>query len=170
MLLRLQNYDVTIKYHPGKEMLVADTLSRYFPLVGLEVALDIAIHHVHITPEKKLEFQSTIQDDPLLCILTDTIVEGWPEDIKDIPKALCPYHNHHGVMTVEDGLILKGEALIIPPLEKEKILQAIYEGHMGITKCQYHARQCVYWPGINEDIRKMAEACPTCQNHHKQEP
>ena len=69
MLLRLQNYDVTIKYCPGKEMLVADALSRYSPLVGPEVALDIAIHHVHITPEKKLEFQRTIQDDPPLCTL-----------------------------------------------------------------------------------------------------
>ena len=34
-------------------MLVADALSRYSSLVGPEVALDIAIHHVHITPEKK---------------------------------------------------------------------------------------------------------------------
>ena len=50
MLLRLQNYDVTIKYHPGKEMLVADALSRYSPLIGPEVPLDIAIHHIHITP------------------------------------------------------------------------------------------------------------------------
>ena len=58
-------------------------------------------------------------------------------------------------MTGEDGVILKGEALIISPLEREKILQAIHAGHMGITKCQYQARQCVYWPGINEDIRKM---------------
>ena len=151
-------------------MLVADALSRYSPLIGPEVALDIAIHHVHITPEKKLEFQRTIQDDPLLHTLADTKVAGWPEDVKDIPKALRPYHNHRDVMTVEDGLILKGEALIIPPLEREKILQAIHEGHMGITKCQYHARQCVYWPGINEDIRKMVEAGPTCQHHCPQEP
>ena len=41
---------------------------------------------------------------------------------------------------------------------------------MGITKCQYHARQCIYWLGINEDIRKMVEACPTCQHHCPQEP
>ena len=170
MLLRLQHYDVTIKYHPGKEMLVADALSRYPPLIGPEVALDIAIHHVHITPEKKLEFQRTIQDDPLLHTLADTIVAGWPEDIKDIPKALHPYHNHHNIMTVENGLILKEEALIIPPLEREKILQAIHEGHMGITKYQYCARQCIYWPGINEDIRKMVEACLTCQRHRPQEP
>ena len=84
MLLRLQNYDVTIKYCPWKEMLVA--LSRYSPLIGPEVTLDIAIYHVHITPEKKLEFQRTIQDDPLLCTLADTIVAGWPEDIRTYPK------------------------------------------------------------------------------------
>ena len=169
MLLRLQNYDVTIKYHPGKEMLIADALSRYSPLIGPEVALDIVIHHVHITPEKKLEFQKTIQDDPLLCTLADTIVAGWPEDIKITSKALWPYHNHHDIMTV-DGLILKGEALIILPLEREKILQAIHKGHMGITKCQHWARQCVYWLGINEDIRKMVEACPTYQCHQPKEP
>ena len=52
--------------------------------------------------------------------LADTIVAGWPEDVKDIPKALHPYHNHHNIMTVEDGLILKGEALIIPTLERRQ--------------------------------------------------
>ena len=66
MLLRLQNYDLKIKYKLGKEMLLADILSCYAPQNGPEVALDIAIHHVQITPEKKLEFQETIQDDPLL--------------------------------------------------------------------------------------------------------
>ena len=112
----------------------------------------------------------TIQDDPLMHTLADTIVAEWPEDIKDIPKALCPYHNHHDVMTVEDGLILKGETLIIQPLERDKILQAIHKGHKGITKCQNHGRLCVYWSRINEDIRKMFEACPICQNHHPHKP
>ena len=60
------------------------------PQIGPEVPLDITIHHVHITPEKKLEFQETIQDDPLLKSLAETIVAG------------------------EDGLILKGETLVIP--------------------------------------------------------
>ena len=34
MLLRLQHYDVKITYRPGKEMVVADTLSRYAPTPG----------------------------------------------------------------------------------------------------------------------------------------
>ena len=170
MLLRLQNYDMKIIYRPGREMLVADTLSRYAPMPTPEVALDLAIHHVHITPEKKLAFQQSIQDDPLLRSLAETIIAGWPEDIKDLPNALRPYHTYRDVMTIEDGLILCGEALIIPLSERGKVLESIHDGHLGISKCQFQARQCVYWPGINADIRKMVEACPTCQRHCPQEP
>ena len=47
-------------------MLLADTLFHHAPQNGPEVALDITIHHMHITSEKKFEFQETIQDDPLL--------------------------------------------------------------------------------------------------------
>ena len=88
MLLHLQNYDVRITYRPGREMLVADTLSRYAPLTAPEVALDLAIHHVHITPEKKKAFQQCIQEDPLLRSLAETIITGWPEDVTDLPNAL----------------------------------------------------------------------------------
>ena len=66
MPLRLQHYDLKLKYKPGKEMLLPVTLSHYAPQNSPEVASDMAIHHVHITPEKKLKFQETIQDDPLL--------------------------------------------------------------------------------------------------------
>ena len=89
--------------------------------------------------------------------LLTQIVAGWPEDIKDVPKALCPYHNHHDVMTVEEGLILKGEALKL-------YMKDTWESPSAST-----VQDCVYWPGINEDIRKMVEACPTCQHHHPRE-
>ena len=124
-------------------MLLADALSCYAPQNGSELALDISIHHVHITPEKKLEFQRSIQDATLLHTLAETIVAGWHENVSVVPNVLRPYHQYHNEMTVEDGLILKGEALIIPPAEREKILHRIHEGHQGITKCQYQAWHCV---------------------------
>ena len=137
MLLSLQNYDVKITYRPGREMLVADTLSHYASMPALEVALDLAIHHMHITPEKKLAFQQSIQDDPLLRSLADTIIAGWPEDVKDLPNAHRPYHTYRDIMTVEDGLILCGEALIISLSERGKVLESIHKGHIGISKCQF---------------------------------
>ena len=104
MLLHLQNYDVKITYRPGREMLVVDTLSGYVPMPALDIALDLAIHHVHIMPEKKIAFQQSIKEDPLLHSLAETIITGWPEGIKDLPNALQPYHAHWDILTVEDGL------------------------------------------------------------------
>ena len=46
MLLRLQDYDFTIKYHPGEEMVVANTLSRYSPEDTPEILPDISVNHV----------------------------------------------------------------------------------------------------------------------------
>ena len=170
MLLRLQDYDFTIKYRPGEEMAVADTLSRYSPEDTPEILLDISVNHVYINAEKKRDYQLAIQDDPLLRALADIIVAGWPDNIEDVPKALRPYHGQRDSLTVEDGLILRGEAIIVPPGERRKVLEQIHQGHLGVSKCQYRARQCVYWPGINQDIKRFVEACPTCQRHRPQEP
>ena len=170
MLLQLQDYDFTIKYRPGEEMVIADTLSRYSPEDTPEILLDISVNHVYIDAEKKQDYQLAIKDDPLLSALADTIITGWPDDIKDVPKALRPYHGQRDSLTVEDGLILCGEAIIVPPGERKKVLEQIHQGHLGTSKCQYRARQCVYWPGINKDIEHLVEACVTCQRHRPQEP
>ena len=41
-------------------------------------------------------------------------------------------------MTVEDSIILHGEAILIPTMEREEALCQIHEGHLGIAKCQPH--------------------------------
>ena len=75
---------------------------------------------------------------PLLCTFAETIIAGWPEDPKDVPCDLQFYWNHHDIMTVEDGIILCGEAILIPTVEREEVLCQIHEGHQSITKCQLH--------------------------------
>ena len=123
MLLQLQDYDFTIKYCPGEEMVIADTLLRYSPEDTPEILLDISVNHVYIDAEKKQDYQLTVKDDPLLSTLADTIIAGWPDDIKDVPKALQPYRGQHDSLTVEDGLIVYGEAIIVPPGERKKVLE-----------------------------------------------
>ena len=98
-------------------MVIADTLSRYSPEDTPEILLDISVNHVYINAEKKRDDQLAIKDDPLLSALADTIIAGWPDNIKDVPKALRPYHGQRDSLTVEDGLILSGEAIIVPPGE-----------------------------------------------------
>ena len=49
MLLRIQKYDVQIKYLSGKDIPVADALSRISSYPGEDVqGLDISVHEVHL--------------------------------------------------------------------------------------------------------------------------
>ena len=129
MLLHLQGYDYTIHYHPGKQMALPDTLSRFSPHPGPHIPLDITIHHAHLSPERKNAFQQACVSSPEMYTLTKMIITGWPDNIKVVPYPLCPYWQHRETLTVEDGLVLHGEALIIPPSERERMLQQLHQFH-----------------------------------------
>ena len=136
IMLHLQGYDFTICYCPGKEMVIPDTLSRFIPRPGPDLPLDIAIHHAHITPDCKEAFQQAFVNDAEMWVLANLIITGWPEDIKEVPHPLCPYWQHWETLTIEDGLVLQGEALVIPLTERERTLQQLHQFHQGITKSQ----------------------------------
>ena len=134
MMLCLQGYDFTIHYCPGKEMVIPDTLSQFSPRPGPDLPLDIAIHHVCIMPDHKEAFQQAFVNDPEMRALANLIITGWPEDIKEVPLPLHLYWQHQGTLTVEDGLVLWGEALVIPPAERERILHQLHQFCQGIMK------------------------------------
>ena len=84
---------------------------------------------------------------------------GWPNNIKEIPQVLHPYWTFCKELTIEDGLILKGTQIIIPHKKREAILKQIHDNHLGLTKCKLHAKQAVYWPGLNDKLEQLVLNC-----------
>ena len=68
-------------------------------------------------------------------------------------------------LSTEDGIILKGERIVIPVSMKQDILQQLHHAHQGIEKNKLRARDAVYWSNINSDIEQMVASCPVCQEH-----
>ncbi|KAI8503703.1 hypothetical protein Bbelb_186740 [Branchiostoma belcheri] len=64
-LVRLQDYNYTIKYKPGKEMVLADALSRLCPHEKQEMeGMKVKIHHIVNIPSVKLtEVQEETKED-----------------------------------------------------------------------------------------------------------
>ena len=168
MLLCLQGYDYTICYCPSKEMALPNTLSQFSPHPGPDIPLDITIHHAHLSPERKEAFQQAFVSNPEMHTLADMIITGWPDDIKVVPHPLHPYWQHWETLTIEDGLILHGEALIVPPSVWERILQQLHQFHQGTTKAQFFMCGCVFWLGINKAIEEAVWQCETCTQFQAQ--
>ena len=143
MLLHLQKYDFILRYKPGKDLHIADTLSRaYIPDCGsdrmeeeLTCAINLVINNIPATDKRMQEIRDGTKNDKSLRILKRMILNGWPDIQSQIPEEVRPYWNFRDELSEADGVLLKGERLIIPSCLQQDILQRIHMGHMGITKC-----------------------------------
>lgn len=47
--------------------------------------------------------------------------------------------------------------------------EIIHDGHNGIERCKNRARQSIYWPGINAEIKDLVSRCSLCLSHRNQQ-
>lgn len=73
MMLRIQKYDLTVVYVPGKDMLLADTLSRaYLPeypsLSSVEAEIEMVnmVQHLPISGDSQSQIRTATKDDKTL--------------------------------------------------------------------------------------------------------
>lgn len=77
--LRLQSYDKTVRYTPGKEMFFPDMLSRLGSVEGTEVDLDKTMHMLIFSDDRKRELQSETSKDTELISPAKFVNEGWTD-------------------------------------------------------------------------------------------
>ena len=162
MLLRIQSYDVTIKYKPRKVLIFADYLSRIQPSPGPEVQLEHAIHLIQISQRQLRRVKQATSEDNELSILQEQVINGWPQSAKTLPKPVRQFYAIKDFLSVEDGVIFFGERLLVPASMKTEYLKRIHEGQMGISKSQARASECLYWKGMMKDITEYIGDCREC--------
>ena len=172
MILQLQRYDFTIIHKPGKDIPVADTLSRKSLSDqddSLREGMDMQVHTVYsslpVSDTKLKEIRAETEKDTQLMILRKTVKEGWPEERRMCPQSIVEYWNYRDELSQMNDIIFKGEKIIIPTSLRAEMLSRIHAGHMGIEKCKQRARDILFWPGINKQIEEMVGKCPTCLEH-----
>ena len=163
-----QPFDV--QYRRGKEIPLADALSRVTPTPVEEDGIQLPIVAVNLItsniPVSSTEIGLICEEtskDPTLTLLRHYIHMGWPIDHRMLPQELHTFWNYREDLSMENGLITKGARLLIPSTLRRKVLEQIHEGHLGIEKCMLKARDSVFWPGISNDIRETVEKCGICQ-------
>lgn len=151
-------------------MIFADYLSRNSPTKAAEIELDKIVHQVVISEEKLKKLKEETDIDETLNCLKSQITEGWPESPREVPQAIKQFWSMRDYLSVEDGLILKNTAIIIPKSMQSYIVNKIHEAHQGIEKCLLKARDNVFWIGMTKNITERVKACETCEKYGKSNP
>ncbi|GBN07179.1 Uncharacterized protein K02A2.6, partial [Araneus ventricosus] len=163
-------FSYTIKHIPGKELFVADVLSRNLQKVPykreeLEAEIDEFIQMITSslsTSSGRLDELRVAQLKDETCQkLIDYVLKGWPSK-KEVDTLCAPYWQNRYEISVQDGLLMRGCRIIIPKSHQAEVLNQIHEGHLGITKCRARVRSSVCWPGISKIIEEKIKSCTAC--------
>ena len=155
-------------YKPGTKIPVADALSRVcLPESAIEESRQCEVNFVTGigSPIDVHRIKDETHHDSTLNMLKDIVFRGWPNLRKQCPQELWDNWNFRCDLVIDDGLVLKGDRIVIPQSLKKEVLEAIHTGHQGKTKCLLLARKSVFWPGITNDVRDMVQKCEVCSRH-----
>ena len=171
LLLTIQRYDLEVSFIPGKELIPADALSRAYEQNcrtgdtegdGVDLYINDVIKLMPFSDNRLGSISEKSAEDSQFMVLKNIILRGWPNEHSDCPTEILEYWGYRDELSVSGNLIFKGSRLVIPKLARSDILVKIHEGHMGIEKCRKRAREVVFWPGINNDIKVMVQNCSSC--------
>lgn len=176
LLLRLQKYTFNFKYRPGKELVIADTLSRACLPVGKEETqsqeLETFVHSVFLrsipmSHDILNDIYRETERDNELSLVRDCIQNDWPLSRK---RSTHKYWKIKDQLTVVDDLVFKGNRIVVPTVLQPEILKRLHTGHMGMEKTKRRARNIIYWPNMNRDIDEIISQCNTCMDFRNQNP
>lgn len=177
--MRLMRYSYSISHVPGKHLWTADTLSRS-PVKAKEtlqdkellestnIYVDMLMDNLPASNNFLEQLREELERDSVCARVMQLCEEGWPTHFNSEP-ALRLYWAERAFLTVHDGLLIKGDRLVIPATMRIDVLTRLHEGHQGVVKCRQRARQSVWWPGLSQQINELVLNCRTCcqvrENH-----
>lgn len=171
MLLRLQKYNLVLKYKKGKDMFLADTLSRAFlPEVStLEFVHGLEqIDHKIWLPVSDARWQQIVHaaaDDPAFQQLRAVIKDGWPNNRSDLPHCLHPYYDIRDELTVQGELVFKGQQLVVPAALRKEMMAESHASHIGVEACIRRARDTLFWPRMAKELKDYITKCDICMSY-----
>ena len=180
MMLRLQNYHFTVQYKKGKELFVADTLSRAalsdvhgmtqeYDVFRVDLAqMDLSPNLVK--PGTMSQIREETVKDPSLMTLKKVVLGGWPSQKSEVPDEIRAYWDFRDEISVYDGVLFKSHQVIVPASLRSELLQKIHKAHQGADSSIRRARESVYWPGMQAAIRQTCFSCGVCSQYLSERP
>ena len=162
MRMMLLKHSFTASHVPGAKMEDADALSRapHRQPTSSDAKMDeeISCHIAEVitnmpasSPYLERVKKATEEDDELQFLL-QTMQEGWPTSKHLCKDSVQQFWDSRHDMTMYEGIILKGDRIVIPRKLQRDVLKKLHNAHQGMDRTKRRARQTCYWPKMNRQI------------------
>ena len=98
-----------------------------------------------------------------LNILKDMVSRERPENKRQINPRITQFWKFKDEISYFDGLLLKGEKVIVPRSMQKAIIEQIHKKtHLGINKCINRLKDVFFWSGMSAQIKGIIKQCSIC--------
>ena len=168
LLLRTQNYDCDIKWVKGKDQHIADMLSRACNNAdaaqrNTEAYVNMC-KYLPMSDARLQTIRNETANDISLSKLKKVVAEGWPSKEETAPEIKQSY-SFADELCVQDGILFKGDRVIIPKNLRNTMLKEIHIAHGGQQACLGRARESMYWPAMTSEIKEYVSKCEICRKY-----
>ena len=169
--ITLSGYEYHLSYHPGKDIANADALSR-LPLPDMPADGEVPV------PGEAIRVMEVLDSTPV----TSQHVREWTRRDPVLGKILVhlldqsqeisgpefePYQKRMDELSLEDGLVMWGCRVIIPPKGRKQLLNELHQGHPGVARMKALARGYIWWPKMDAEIEEEVKSCMSCQENQQ---
>ena len=115
-------------------------------------------------PVSAAEVKKETEKDPVMLRVREFTIEGWPDELT-ANENVIPFKKIQKKTTMEDGVLLWGGRAIVPEKLRERVLEELNEGHVGMKRMKMLARGYCWWPGLDKQIEAEVAGCDACQEY-----
>jgi len=84
-------------------------------------------------------------------------------------SSLTSYVRRHE-LSIEQGCLIQGLRVIIPPNLREPILKELHWSHPGVARMKSMAWSHGWWPRLDADLERITHACQQCSKTQNAPP
>ena len=77
-------------------------------------------------------------------------------------QQLRAYSGIKGELSVFEGVILRGNGIVVPQSLRKQILKLAHEMHQGIVKTKQFPRVRFFWSCMDQDVETLIKDCSAC--------
>lgn len=163
--LRLQPYRFKAQYIKGGDN-ISDVLSRQ-PLANLsKKRIDDVEHYINFVianaVPRAVQFQAILEESKVDSELSRVVKCLEKNEWHNNPDLKC-FFRIRNELSHKNGIVLKGNKLVIPYILRQQVLAVAHESHLGKTKTKQLLRSKVWWPSIDGDVDTIIDNCSSCQ-------